>query len=218
MSDPVAEKSTFLCMYMSNHPDTLVAYVRYWGKVNEVVKSAKMTAIDSNVPTKDTEEKEVRVPFDPPLSGYEEVKPRLLSMTADAQEALGMSKAPQISTFHLPASFLKTGIPLALMVYTTLSPILSTSAPANQKWNWEFGCWLYDAVGGTKLFKPLWIFTGVVHFLEAAYVTRLCVKHRTGLVVGFQYVLSVFLFGFTVLLPFRKRIQQARIDSIMKGN
>lgn len=49
MSDPVAEKSTFLCMYMSNHPDTLVAYVKYWGKVKEHVVSAKMSSIDSNV-------------------------------------------------------------------------------------------------------------------------------------------------------------------------
>jgi hypothetical protein len=28
-SDPVAAKSGFLCMYMSNHPDTLVSYVKY---------------------------------------------------------------------------------------------------------------------------------------------------------------------------------------------
>lgn len=49
MSDPVAEKSTLLCMYMSNHPDTLVAYVKYWGKVKEQVVSAKMSSIDSNV-------------------------------------------------------------------------------------------------------------------------------------------------------------------------
>jgi hypothetical protein len=32
----------------------------------------------------------IRIKFDPPLSGYEEVKPRLLSMKADAEEALGM--------------------------------------------------------------------------------------------------------------------------------
>ena len=31
----------------------------------------------------------VRVEFDPPLLGYDEVKPRLLSMKADADEALG---------------------------------------------------------------------------------------------------------------------------------
>lgn len=35
-------------------------------------------------------EKEVRVLFDPPLLGYEEVKPRLISMKVDAEEALGM--------------------------------------------------------------------------------------------------------------------------------
>jgi hypothetical protein len=47
--DPVADKSSFLCMYMSNHPDTLVAYVKYFGKVKEQVASAEMNAIDSNV-------------------------------------------------------------------------------------------------------------------------------------------------------------------------
>ena len=31
----------------------------------------------------------VRVEFDPPLLGYEEVKPRLLGMKVDADEALG---------------------------------------------------------------------------------------------------------------------------------
>lgn len=34
--------------------------------------------------------KHVKVPFDPPLSGYDEVKPRLLAMKVDAEEALGM--------------------------------------------------------------------------------------------------------------------------------
>lgn len=33
---------------------------------------------------------EIRVPFDPPLLGYEEVKPRLLAMKTDAEEALGL--------------------------------------------------------------------------------------------------------------------------------
>jgi Domain of unknown function (DUF2470) len=34
--------------------------------------------------------KQLTVPFEPPLTGYEEVKPRLLSMKLDAEEALGM--------------------------------------------------------------------------------------------------------------------------------
>ena len=42
MADSVADKSGFLCAYMSNHPDTLVAYVRYWGKVTEKVNSASI--------------------------------------------------------------------------------------------------------------------------------------------------------------------------------
>ena len=49
MSDPVAEKSTFLRMYMSNHPDTLVAYAKWFGKVKEVIISAEMSAIDTKV-------------------------------------------------------------------------------------------------------------------------------------------------------------------------
>ena len=49
MADPVAEKSTFLRMYMSNHPDTLVAYAKWFGKVEEAVKSAEMSYIDCKV-------------------------------------------------------------------------------------------------------------------------------------------------------------------------
>ena len=49
MTDPVAEKSAFLKMYMSNHPDTLVAYAKWFGKVKEVITSAEMSAIDCNV-------------------------------------------------------------------------------------------------------------------------------------------------------------------------
>ena len=49
MSDPVASKSTFLCMYMTNHPDTLVAYVKHFGKIPGNVVSAEMKSIDSKV-------------------------------------------------------------------------------------------------------------------------------------------------------------------------
>ena len=118
MSDPVADKSGFLRMYMSNHPDTLVAYARWHGQVKDALISAEMTAIDSEVciltylahepipalanrlyisqsmtltcKLKDGSSKVVRIVLDPPLLGYEEVKPRLLAMKVDAQEGLGM--------------------------------------------------------------------------------------------------------------------------------
>ena len=35
-------------------------------------------------------EREIRIAFDPPLLGYEEVKPRLMGMKAEAEEELGM--------------------------------------------------------------------------------------------------------------------------------
>ena len=49
--DPVAAKSSFLCMYMSNHKDTLASYVIYHGKVASIkITNVEMTKIDSKVP------------------------------------------------------------------------------------------------------------------------------------------------------------------------
>ncbi|KAI5116910.1 hypothetical protein M0805_000805 [Coniferiporia weirii] len=218
MSDPVAEKSKFLCMYMSNHPDTLVAYVKYWGKVGEKVVSAGMTSIDTKGMTlsykldgKGDEQKQVRVVFNPPLAGYEEVKPRLLAMAADAQESLGMSKSPQITSFELPSGVYTMGLPLFSLLCTFISSSFFT--PQN-----EVAQWLFKIVGGRTVLKVFCLASGVVHIAQAIYVQRLCVKHRTGFSVGFKYVLSTFLFGYTVLVPFRRKIQKARIDSIMKLN
>jgi hypothetical protein len=50
-ADPVADKSGFLCTYMSTHPDTLVAYVKHFGKIDGNVSSAKMLSINSKVRT-----------------------------------------------------------------------------------------------------------------------------------------------------------------------
>ena len=56
----------------------------------------------------------IRIEFEPPLSGYEEVKPRLLSMKADAEEALGMvgadatnNKDPASLLIRFPRSLLR---------------------------------------------------------------------------------------------------------------
>ena len=127
--DPVAAKSSFLCMYMSAHKDTLASYVIYHGKVtNTKITNAEMTGIDSKVPailehhmsrphclivlstqgmnisyrtpSSGNEKISVRIEFEPPLSGYEEVKPRLLSMKADAEESLGMVRVAAAATFR----------------------------------------------------------------------------------------------------------------------
>ncbi|KAH8105158.1 hypothetical protein BXZ70DRAFT_919606 [Cristinia sonorae] len=220
MADPVAAKSGFLCMYMSSHPDTLVSYTKYYGKIQEQVVSAEMTAIDTKgmtlkYKTKSGGEtkKEVRVTFEPPLAGYEEVKPRLMNMKADADEALGVTRAPQISTFRLPRNALITATLIAALIYTTFAPTPSSSsysvlfAPATA----------IRSVVPHSFILGSWYFMVVTHSLEALYTFSLCKKHRTGFVVGAQFVVATLLFGAPIWMDLRRRVQAARIDSIMKG-
>jgi hypothetical protein len=49
--------------------------------------------ISYKTPSSGGEKISIRIEFEPPLSGYEEVKPRLLSMKANAEEALGMVRS-----------------------------------------------------------------------------------------------------------------------------
>jgi hypothetical protein len=42
----------------------------------------------------------VYVKFDPPLASYDQVKPRLLAMKADAQEGLGMVRLESLTFFR----------------------------------------------------------------------------------------------------------------------
>ncbi|KAH9943598.1 hypothetical protein B0H21DRAFT_748619 [Amylocystis lapponica] len=219
MSDPVADKSTWLCMYMSNHPDTLVSYVRHWGKVHASVASAQMKTISSKgmalaYTIKGSDAKhEAWVEFDPPLAGYEEVKPRLLSMKVDAEEALGMSTAPQISEFHLPQNTLITAAMVGFFFYTVYAP-----PPSSPYYSPMFkaGYTLREAL-------PSWVipsssvFMLFMHSLEAFYVYTLCRKHRTSFAVGAQYVAATFALGFPIIQELRRRIHTARIDSIIKG-
>ncbi|KAI1793650.1 hypothetical protein LXA43DRAFT_999813 [Ganoderma leucocontextum] len=217
--DPVAEKSGFLCMYMSNHPDTLVSYVRYWGKVKEQVSTAKLVSIDTKgmnltyQPKGSAASKEVRVEFDPPLAGYEEVKPRLMEMKAVAEEQLGMVKAPQVTSFQFHRHMFTTLAAVCFLVYSTYAPSMKHTEYAH-----------LFAPGNTVLsFLPPWMVQfswGLVlffHSLESLYVATLCKKHHTGLVVGLQYWLSALLVGFPTILVLRKQIQEARIASILKG-
>jgi len=213
MSDPVAEKSGFLKMYMSNHPDTLVAYAKWFAKVPENISSAEMSAIDSKSMTLTcklkggNEKKVVRIPIDPPLLGYEEVKPRLLSMKAEAQEGLGMIKAPQITTFRLPMGW---GAPAGIILF--YGPLLCIAYP-------DFSIHartLSDAVGGFPTVLRVLQITAVAHVLESIYTVLLCKRHRTPFYVGTAYVLSTLLLGFPAWAALRKRIQAARIESVMK--
>ncbi|KAF7305416.1 DUF2470 domain-containing protein [Mycena chlorophos] len=216
MGDPVAEKSGFLRMYMSSHPDTLVAYAKWYGKVAESVTSAEMSAIDSKSMTltcklKDGSTKPVRVEIDPPLAGYEDVKPRLLEMKAIAQEGLGMIKSPVLTTFAFPtqAVLTTTFLPICALVYCTFFPQNSASllfAPAQ---------FVHRYVHG-PLMIGIWVFMIAFHAFEALYVVSLVRKHAGNFAVAAGYVLGTLGFGFPLVMDLRRRIQSARIDSVMK--
>jgi len=215
MSDSVAEKSGFLKMYMSNHPDTLVAYVKWFGKVTESIVSAEMTAIDSKsmtltYKTKGGTSKVSVIPIEPPLSGYEEVKSRLLGMKAEAQEGLGMIKSPQISNFVLPWNAAFTSFMVICLCYCTFFPRGHPSplfVPAHV---------IFSVIGGDFTLRLIWGFMVLTHTLESVYTYSLCAKHHTGFWVGAVHVVSTLLFGFPIWVDMRKRIQAARIESVMK--
>jgi hypothetical protein len=47
--DPIEAQSDVLRTYMSNKPDTLIAYAKWYGKVQEAISIIDMTAIDTKV-------------------------------------------------------------------------------------------------------------------------------------------------------------------------
>ncbi|KAH9475252.1 Strobilurin A biosynthesis cluster protein r1 [Psilocybe cubensis] len=211
--DPVAEKSGFLRMYMSNHPDTLVAYAKWFGKVKEVITSAEMTAIDCNSMTltctmKGGSKKEVRVPIEPPLSGYEDVKPRLLEMKAFAQEGLGMIKAPHITTFEFPRD-------AWVMTVLYFFGLFIYNLPGHPSIFGQTADFITAYTGTTVVKWLLWTISGL-HSLESIYMYSLCRRHSTGFALGAMYVVSTFFGGFPTWVNLRKKIQAARIDSVMK--
>jgi hypothetical protein len=160
---------------------------------------------------KDGSLKTVQIAIEPPLSGYDEVKPRLIKMKADAQEGLGMLKVPQISTFRLPPGAAISAGLIMLLCYCTYFPRDSDSLlfrPARSLWT---------MIGGDRALRIAWAVLLIPHALESLYTFTLCRRHRTGLVTGAAYVLSTVLFGFPIWSDFRKRVQDARIASVMKA-
>lgn len=157
---------------------------------------------------KRTDVKQVTVPFEPPLSGYDEVKPRLLGMKLDAEEALGMvrdeyslafypnfhvytllshgqTRRPQINSFEVPRDMLTTLSMLLLLTYVTFSAPTSSSSLHN------IGPWIRAAVGGISTLRYIWAFVAVIHGAEALYIALLCKRHATGIVNGVSVSRSI---------------------------
>jgi hypothetical protein len=139
--------------------------------------------------------RDVRVPIEPPLSGYEDVKPRLLEMKAFAQEGLGMVrynlpeycitnisfgleqiKAPKITSFELPTrlAWIYGFVCIAVLYLHFIQKSIPSSIfiPDNAQHVLQF-----------SLKFIAWVFV-VTHPLESLYTFSLCWKHSTGFLVG----------------------------------
>jgi hypothetical protein len=204
---------------MKNHPDTLVAYVKYFGKVAGNAVTANMKSIDSqgmdlSYKLKNGEVGSVRIKFDPPLASYDEVKPRLLAMKADAQEGLGMLQTPVITTFRIPfTSIVLTNLPLVAIVATVkLLPSGITDAisfgPARA---------LINLLSFEPTLKGVIQFVAVVHALESVYTWYLCRRHVKDPFVTAEYVAATMVIGQPIWSDLRKRVQEQRIASVMKA-
>ena len=158
-------------------------------------------------------EKIVAIPFNPPLSGYDEVKPRLLAMRAEAQQALGMVRArhsgqsthvfmppiyvqaltPQITSFRMPPDLLFTISFMSLLIYCTFAPRGTGSLwfrPAEV---------LVNFAGGERSVKYSWIIVFVTHPLESIYTFVLCRRHRTPFFVGVSFLLILITNDFLIV-------------------
>jgi len=193
---------------MSHHPDTLIAYAKWYGKVKAPIVSAEMADISTKSMTllctlKSSEKQSTVITFDPPLAGYDAVKPRLLEMKAIAQEKLGMIKTPHLTSFQFPRPDYPPMAFLAGLYYLNFFPETSLAKTA------------IDLLGPSTLRRTFQI-TIVLHSLESLYTMYLCWKHKTGFLAGALYTVSTIIFGYPVWVDLRRRIQKARIDSVMK--
>ncbi|KAI9570712.1 hypothetical protein HD554DRAFT_2017924 [Boletus coccyginus] len=226
MSDPVASKSTFLCMYMTNHPDTLVAYVKHFGEVPGNITSAEMKSIDCkgmnlSYSLKSGGVGSVHVKFDPPLAGYDDVKPRLLAMKADAQEALGMLKSPKITSFRLPSNVIFALYFLLSAAYFSFAPPQGTAllfVPANiADTVFMPARVLVSTIGFQPTMRSIVQSVVAIHGLECFYTWYLCGHYVKGSFVTVTYISATLVFGFLIWADLKKRVQEKHIESIMKA-
>ncbi|KIJ13511.1 hypothetical protein PAXINDRAFT_170399 [Paxillus involutus ATCC 200175] len=218
MTDPVASKSAFLCMYMKNHPDTIVAYVKYFGKVAGNVVTAEMKSIDSqgmNLSYKLTngDVSSVYVKFDPPLASYDQVKPRLLAMKADAQEGLGMLKTPVITSFRFPFSKIVStysGLGAFYVALSYLPTSISGVVFASARTVASAMGFQHSVIGAIQV-------GAVMHVFESLYTWYLCRRYVKSKFLTVAYVAATILIGVPIWSDLRKRVQEMRIESVMKA-
>ncbi|KAG8937685.1 hypothetical protein FRC03_007925 [Tulasnella sp. 419] len=126
-------------------------------------------------------------------------------MKVDAEVELGVAKNPVIRNFVFPwrLILLGSGIPQFLLIFITFS----SSTYANMARAHIPPSWIIFS----------WEIVVVLHSLEAIYTAILCKTYKTGLHYGSLWTLTTLLFGYPSWIQLKKLVQQARIDSIIKG-
>ncbi|KAI7901987.1 uncharacterized protein BX663DRAFT_95834 [Cokeromyces recurvatus] len=95
MADPIAPHSAPISAYMSVHEATNLAYVRYFGKIDNATKAkfksinSKNFTLDYELPN-DSKVYQLTIPFKTPLKKREEIRPILEEMAKEAETALGL--------------------------------------------------------------------------------------------------------------------------------
>ncbi|KAG2356731.1 hypothetical protein BDR07DRAFT_1463885 [Suillus spraguei] len=189
MSDPVASKSGFLCMYMKNHHSQCQISRESSGQ--RAHHQCEMSSIDFKL--KSRQSNTTRVSFDPLLSGYEEVKTRLLSMKAEAQEGLGM----------IPRTVVIVGIALFAYVYSLSPPPPDTTFLSVTAMDAFFSAHAFRSATGL----------GLSFQTTCASLRRQYVK---GAIVTAAYVGCTTIFGYPMRVDLKRRVQQKAIESVTK--
>ncbi|KAG1812861.1 uncharacterized protein BJ212DRAFT_1368588 [Suillus subaureus] len=227
MSDPVASNSSSLCMYMKNYPGTLVAYVKYFGNIDDNVVHVEMSNIDSKgmtllykLQSELSEPESIRVPFNPPLSKYDDAKPRLLSMKTEALKGLGMLKVPQLTTFRFPPKAIMTPFIFLAYFYLLAPPPPGTTFFSIPATNVDAFFSPAHAFGGFTGFgfsvRTLATILGVIHSAEGLYTLSLCRRFVKGSVVTAAYVGCSVLFGVHIWKDLKKRVEEKRTEAATK--
>jgi hypothetical protein len=211
---------------MKNYPTTLVAYVKYFGNIEDNVTTAEMSSIDLKGMTlvykllSSSQSHSIRIPFDPPLSKYDDAKPRLLSMKAQALGVLGTLKAPQLTTFRFPPKAILTPFIFLAYFYLLAPPPPGTtflSFPASTVDTFFYPAHAFGNFTGFG-FAPRTLATilGVIHGAEGLYTLSLCSRFVKGAMVTATYVGCTLLFGVHIWKDLKKRVEEKRIEATTK--
>ncbi|KAI9487215.1 MAG: hypothetical protein EXX96DRAFT_615009 [Benjaminiella poitrasii] len=124
MSDPIAPHSAPISAYMSVHEATNLAYVRYFGKIDNATKAtfkslnSRNFTLDYELPN-DSKLYQVTISFKEPLQKREDIRPVLEEMAKEAENALGL---PSSLTGPPPLKAIAKALVASAKVYTLPEP------------------------------------------------------------------------------------------------